>query len=121
MPQSPHELERIGEEASEKYELEDTAVANAPPDLAGGQMALKSALDMDSTTSDAPLHSSPENPLPLSSPETWRTGRTLAARRRRVRSTPPSIELTKPLLGMGDSLNWKLSVLHKFNAIQYTL
>ncbi|KAL9133652.1 MAG: hypothetical protein Q9175_005164 [Cornicularia normoerica] len=136
MPQSPKELERIGEEASEKderFELEDTAIENAPPELEGGQIALRSALNMDACdlhaiaslpegpTPDTALHSAPRKALPLSSPETWKGRMTLAARRRRVRSTSPSIKLTKPLAGMGDSLHWKLSVLHKFNDIQYTL
>lgn len=136
MPQSPKELERIGEEASEKderFELEDTAIENAPPELEGGQIALRSALNMDACglhaiaslpegpTPDTALHSAPGKALPLSSPETWKGRMTLAARRRRVRSTSPSIKLTKPLAGMGDSLHWKLSVLHKFNDIQYTL
>lgn len=129
MPQSPKELERIGEEASEKderFELEDTGIENAAPtELEGGQIALKSALNMDASdlhaTPDAALRSSPQKPLPLSSPETWKGGKTLAARRRRIRSTSPLIKLTKPLAGMGDSRNWKLSVLHKFATIQYTL
>lgn len=129
MPQSPKELERIGEEASEKderFELEDTGIENAAPtELEGGQIALKSALNMDASdlhaTPDAALRSSPQKPLPLSSPETWKGGKALAARRRRIRSTSPLIKLTKPLAGMGDSRNWKLSVLHKFDTIQYTL
>lgn len=136
MPQSPKELERIGEEASEqdeRFELEDTAVENAPQEFEGGQIALKSALNMEtpqlhpiallpeSSTPDAAPHSPAEKPLPLSSLETWKGGKTLAARRRRNRSISPSIKLTKPLANMGDSLNWRLSVLHKFNAIQYNL
>ncbi len=136
MPQSPKELERIGEEASEKderFELEDTAIEKASLELEGGQIALKSALNMEasqlhaitslpkSPTPDSELHSQPGKPLPLSSPESWKGGKTLAARRCRNRSASPSIKLTKPLADMGDSLNWRLSVLHKFNAIQYTL
>lgn len=137
MPQSPKELERIGEEGSERderFELEDTAIENISPELKGDQIALKSALDMEASrlhaiallpegsTPDVPLHSpSLEKALPLSSPRDWRSDKTLAARRRRTRSTSPSINLTKPLAGMGDSLNWRLSVLNKFNAIQYTL
>lgn len=137
MPQSPKELERIGEEGSEKderFELEDTAIENAPAELGGDQIALKSALNLDASQShaiasvvegpspDAPMRPSPlENPLPLPSPREMRSGRTLAARRRRLRSTSPSANLTKPLAGMGDSLNWRMSVLNKFNAIQYTL
>ncbi len=136
MPQSPKEVKRICEEASEKderFELEDTAIEKAPLELEGGQIALKSALNMEESqlhaitslpenpNSDSDLHSQPEKPLPLSSPEIWKGGKTLAARRCRNRSISPSIKLTKPLAGMGDSLNWRLSVLHKFNAIQYTL
>ena len=136
MPQSPKELERIGEEASEedeRFELEDTAIEKAPLELEGGQIALKSALTMEESQShaitslpespipDSDLQSQPEKPLPLLSPETWKGGKTLAARRCRNRSASPSIKLTKPLAGMGDSLNWRLSVLHKFNAIKYTL
>lgn len=138
MPQSPKELERIGEEFSgkdERFELEDTAIENAsPPELQGGQdIALKSALNMERSnlgaiallsqdpTPDGALRSLPEKPLPLSPPEVWKGGKTLVARRRRVRSTSPSITLTKPLAGMGNSQKWKLSVLHKFDAIQYTL
>lgn len=137
MPQSPKELERIGEEASsekdERFELEDTAIETAPPELEGGQIALKSALNMDASdlheiapfseafAPDSALPFSPEKPLPLSSPEVWRGGKTLAARRCRTHSTSPSIKLTKPLADMGDSLNWRFSVLHKFDAIRYTL
>ena len=129
MPQSPKELEKIGEEAFEKnerFELEDTAIDNAPTELEGGQIALQSALNMDAFDShtifapDSALPSSPGKALPLSCPEDWKNGKTLAARRRRIRSTSPSIKLTQPLAGMGDSLNWRLSVLHKINAIQYT-
>ena len=136
MPHSPKELERIGEEASEddeRFELEDTAIEHSPLELECGQIALKSALNMDTSvlhaipslpsdpTADAALYSRPETPLSLSSPEVWwKGGKTLAARRRRNRCSTPSIKLTKPLAGMGDSLNWKLSVLHRFNAIKYT-
>ena len=146
MPQSPKELERIGEEASEndeRFELEDTAVDNnnnnapPPPGLGRSQIiALRSALNMATSspdfhasstrdpTPDATLYSplSPsETPLPLSPPEVWKGGKTLAARRRcRNRSSLRSLNLTKPLAGMGDSLNWKLSVLRRFNAIKYT-
>lgn len=136
MPQSPKELEKIGEEASEKnerFELEDTAIEVPPTELEGGQIALQSALNMDASGShaiaslpkafvpDPAPYSSPGKALPLSCPEDWKGGKTLAARRRRNRSTSPSIKLTQPLAGMGDSLNWRLSVLHKFNAVQYTL
>lgn len=135
MPQSPKELEKIGEEASEKnerFELEDTAIENTPTQLEGGQTTLQNALRMDAADAhaiasspkvlvpDSALPSSPGKPLPLSCPEGWQSGKTLAARRRRIRSTSPSVKLTQPLAGMGDSLNWRLSVLHKFNAIQYT-
>lgn len=135
MPRSPKELERIGEEASEeeeRFELEDTAIENAPPELECGQIPLKSALNMDATdlhattslprdpTTAATHYSSQEKPLRLASPEVWwKGGTTLAARRRRNRSSSPSITLTKPLADMGDSLNWKLSVLHRINAIRY--
>lgn len=132
MPQSPKELERIGEEASEKnerFELEDTAIDNAPSEpKEGGQIALKSALNMDAFDSralasspEAPslLHSPSEKPLPLSPPAVWKGGTTLAARRCRNRSSSPSITLTKPLAGMGDSRKWTLSVLHRSDDIQY--
>ena len=136
MPQSPKELEKIGEEASEKnerFELEDTAIESAPTELESGQIAWQSALNMDAPDShviasvpqafapDTALPSSPQKALPLSCPEDWKGGKTLAARRRKIRSTSPSIKLTQPMADMGDSLNWRLSVLHKFNAIQYTL
>lgn len=136
MPQSPKELERIGEEASEKdqrFELEDTAIETVPPELEGGQIALKCALQMDESdihaialrpkgcTPDAALRSSQEKPLPLSSPEIWKGGKTLAARRHRIRSTSPSTRWNKPFANVEDALNWKLSVLHKFDTIQYTL
>ena len=138
MPQSPKELKRIGEEVSERgetFELEDTAIAKTPPpEQRGGEnIALKTALNMDASdlgaTASLPrdpshegvLRSSSEKPLPLSPPEIWRGGKTLRARRRRIRSTSPSITLTKPLAGMGDSQKWKLSVLHKFDAIEYDL
>lgn len=135
MPQSPKELEKIGEEASEKnerFELEDTAIENAPTELEGGQTTLQSALKMDAPDAhaiaslpkafvpDSTLPSSPGKPLPLPCPEDWQSSKTLAARRRRVRSTSPSVKLTQPLASMGDSLDWRLSVLNKFNAIQYT-
>lgn len=149
MPQSPKELERIGEEASEhdeRFELEDTAVDNnnnnnnaPPPELLGRSqiIALRSALNMatSSSSSSHDFHTSSstrdlptpdptpysETPLPLSPPEVWKGCKTLAARRRyRNRSSLRSLNLTKPLAGMGDSLNWKLSVLHRFNAIKYT-
>ena len=136
MPQSPKELEKIGEEAFEKnerFELEDTAIEIAPTELEGGQIALQGALKMDAPEShafaslpktfvpDPALTSSPGKALPLSCPEDWKSSKTLAARRRRIRSTSPSIKLTQPLAGMGDSRNWRSSVLHKFNAVQYTL
>lgn len=135
MPQSPKELEKIGEEAfekSERFELEDTAIENAPTELEGGQIALQSALNMDASNSraiaslpkafvpDSSLPSSRGKALPLSCAENWKGGKRIAARRRIIRSTSPSIKLTQPLADMGDSLNWRLSVLHKFNAIQYT-
>ena len=136
MPQSPRELERIGEEASEKdqrFELADTAIETVPPELEGGQMALKSALRMDEadihaialrpkgSAPDAALRSSQEKPLPLSSPGMWKGGKILAARRHRIRSTSPSTRWNKPLANGEDALNWKLSVLHKFDAIEYTV
>ena len=137
MSQTPKELERIGEEASEeneRFELEDTAIENTPSELKGsGQIALKSALNMDAcelhataSTPDAPPRDKinwplPNRPLPPLPPEVWKGGNTLAARRRKNRSSSPSISLNKPLAGMGDSLNWKMSVLHKINAIEYTL
>ena len=132
MSQTPKELERIGEEASEeneRFELEDTAIENTASELKGsGQIALQSALNMDAcklhaTASifNAPPRDTinwplPDRPLPVSPPEVWKGGNTLAAR-----SSSPSISLNKPLAGMGDSLNWKLSVLHRINAIKYTL
>ncbi|CAD6582312.1 MAG: hypothetical protein ASARMPRED_000930 [Alectoria sarmentosa] len=134
MPQSPKELARIGEEASEKderFELEDTAIGNAPPELGGGPIALKSALNMDlsglhaidslprASDTDAAVKSSGEKVLPLSPPEFWKGGKALAARRRRLRSTSPSFRWNKPLANVEDALNWKLSVLRKFNAIEY--
>ena len=136
MPQSPKELDRIGEEASEeneKFELEDTAIKPTPPVFEGGQIALRNALNMDRRDLDAvdPLpegptpdtspHFSPEGVLQLSAPETWKDRTRLAARRRKTRSTSPSLKLTKPLASMGNSLHWRLSVLHKINDIQYTL
>lgn len=136
MPQSPKELERIGEEISEKderFELEDTAIENVPPELESGQIALKSALLMEESdmhtiasrpegsTPDVALKSPQERHLPLSSPEIWKGGKTLAARRRRTRSTSPSIRWNKPLANVEDALNWKLSVLYRFDAIQYTV
>ena len=136
MPQSPKELERIGKEASEeneRFELEDTAIETIPPVFEGGQIALRNALNMDrcdldaidslpeGPTPDTSLHFSPERLPSLSVPETWKDGTTLAARRRRTRSTSPSLKLTKPLASMGDSLHWRVSVLHKINDIQYTL
>lgn len=135
MPQSPKELEKIGEEASEKnerFELEDTAIENAPTELESGQTTLQSALEMDASNAhaipplpkafvpDSALPSLQGKTLPLSCPEAWQSGKTLAARRRGIRSTSPSVKLTQPLADMGDSLDWRLSVLHKFNAIQYT-
>lgn len=134
MPQSPRELARIGEEASEKderFELEDTAIGNAPPELGSGPIALKSALNMDASglhaidslpgasDTDAAVKSSGEKVLPLSPPEFWKGGKTLAAHRRRLRSTSPSFRWNKPLANVEDALNWKLSVLRKFNAIEY--
>ena len=136
MPQSPKELDRIGEEASEeneKFELEDTAIETTSPVFEGGQIALRNALNMDrrdldavdslpkGPTPDTSLHLPPEGLPPLSAPETWKGGTTLAARRRRTRSTSPSLKLTKPLASMGNSLHWRVSVLHKINDIQYTL
>lgn len=136
MPQSPKELERIGEDSfenDERFELEDTAIENASPELEGAQIAFKSALNMDASglhaiaslsegsTPSPALKSSQERPLPLSSPQVWKSGKTLAARRHRIRSTSPSIRWNKPLANVEDALNWKLSVLHKFNDIQYTL
>ena len=136
MPQSPKELDRIGEEASEEseaFELEDTAIEPTQPVFEGGQIALRNALNMDrrdldavdplpeGPTPDTSLHFSAERLPPLSSPETWEGGTTIAARRRRARSTSPSLKLTKPLASMGNSLHWRLSVLHKINNIQYTL
>lgn len=136
MPQSPKELESIGEEIPEKderFELEDTAIENVPPELESGQIALKSALLMEESdmhtiasrpegsTPDVALKSPQERPLPLSSPEIWKGGKTLAARRRRTRSTSPSIRWNKPLANVEDALNWKLSVLYRFDAIQYTV
>lgn len=136
MPQSPKELDRIGEEASEeneKYELEDTAIKRTPPMFEGGQIALRNALNMgrrdldvvdslpESPTPDTSLNFSPQGLQPLSAPETWKDGTTLAARRRRTRSSSPSLKLSKPLASMGNSLHWRLSVLHKINDIQYTL
>ena len=123
MPQSPKDLDRIGEETSEeseRFELEDTAIETTPPVFEGGQIALRNALNMDRRDLDAvdPL---PEGVPPLSAPETWKDGTTLAARRRRTRSASPSLKLTKPLASMGNSLHWRLSVLHKINDIQYTL
>ena len=137
MPQSPKELERIGEEVAGqdgRFESEDTAIEKAPPELECGQIPLKCALNMDafdlhtiisSPQDPAPattLHFSQEKkPLTLSSPEAWwKGGTTLAARRRRRnRDSSSSTKLTKPLAGVGDSLNWRLSVLHKINAIRY--
>ena len=136
MPKSPKELDRIGEETSEeneRFELEDTAIETTPLAFEGGQIALRNALNMDrrdldaiellpeDPTPDTSSHFSPEGVVPLSAPETWRGGTTLAARRRRIRSTSPSLKLTKPLASMGNSLHWRLSVLHKINDIQYTL
>ena len=137
MPQSPKELERIGEEDSsemgKRFELEDTAVETTPPEVQGAQIALKSALNKEASAMDeiasfpeafAPGSAVPFSPkkfLSLSSQESWKCGKTLAARRHRTRSTSPSMELTKELADMGDSLNWRLSVLHKLNAIQYAL
>ena len=132
MSQTPKELERIGEEAleeNERFELEDTAIENTASELKGSrQIALKSALNMDAcelhataSIPNAPPRNAlnwplPDRPLPLSPPEVRKGGNTLAAR-----SSSPSISLNKPLAGMGDSLNWKLSVLHRINAIKYTL
>ena len=136
MPKSPKDLDRIGEEASEeneKFELEDTAIKSTPPIFEGGQIALRNALNMDrrdldvieslpgGPTPDTSLQVSPEGLPPLSAPETWKAGTTLAARRRKTRSTSPSLKLTKPLASMGNSLHWRLSVLHKINDIRYTL
>ena len=136
MPKSPKELDRIGEETSEekeRFELEDTAIRTTSPAFEGGQIALRNALNMDrraldaidslpeGPTPDTSLHFSPQGLPPLSAPETWTGGSTLAARRRRTRSTSPSLKLTKPLASMGNSLHWRLSVLHKINDIQYTL
>ena len=137
MPQSPKDLDRIGEETSEEnemFELEDTAIETTSPAFESGQIALRNALNMDRHEMDAidslpegptpdtsPYFSPPEGLPPLSAPETWKHGTTLAARRRRTRSTSPSLKLTKPLASMGNSLHWRLSVLHKINDIQYTL
>lgn len=137
MPQSPKELERIGEEAAEKdderFELEDTAIEL--DHIQSSQMALRSALNMPASdfspittiaslsrnhTFEAPPYPPPQKPLPPTPPEIWKGGKTLAARRRKNRSSSPLLNLTRPLAGMGDSLNWKVSVLHRFNAIQYT-
>ena len=148
MPQSPKELERIGEEASEKdderFELEDTAIEKTPSELqGGGPIALQSALNMDMDMDVSELYTNttttgstsevstrcdtlnwplPDKPLlPLSSPEVWWGSNTLAARRRKNRISFRSITLTKPLASMGDSFNWKLSVLHRINAVKYPL
>ena len=115
---------------------------NTPPEQQQQQQQLdetrSTVLDMsaynNTTDPRASLPDSPTLPcvalnppppplLSLSPPEVWKGGRTLAARRRKNNrsSSTPSFTLSKPLAGMGDSLNWKLSVLHRFNAIRYPL
>ncbi len=77
---------------------------------------------LDGTSGEALPH------LPLT---TRKGDEAIALTRRNVRSPSCSIlceeeeaifptrKWTKPLANMGDALNWKSSVLHRFNAIQY--
>ena len=135
IPRGPRELERISEETSgkgERFELEDTSIENAAPDLGCDQIALKSALNMDAFdllhastslprdyTPEVAPYCPPKRRLPPSPQEAWwKGGKTLAARRRRTRDSLPSINLAKTLAGMGDALHWKLSVLHRINGIE---
>jgi len=73
----------------------------------------------------------PGKPLPLAPPTAFKTAEARAARRRKTPSPSCSIlcdeeeaifptrKWSKPLAEMGDALNWKLSVLNRFNSIQY--
>ena len=134
MPRSPKELERIGEELTEKektFELEDTAINT--PEASPRHMPLNSALDMKSSDiSFAPVQRRPpKKPLPAVPPTAFKGSEERKARRGKTPSPSCSIfcdeeeaifpvrKWNKPLAGMGDALNWKLSVLNRFNAIQY--
>lgn len=143
MPRSPKELEKIGEEASEKtetFELEDTAVESE--EASPTHMPLKAALEMGELETPKGMQHlqfhhprkrlrPPQKPLPLAPPTAWRNGKVRTARRQQTPSPSCSIlcdeeeaifptrKWSKPLAEMGDALNWKLSVLHHFNAIQY--
>ena len=141
MPQNSKELERIGEEAPEEtetFELEDTAVR--PEKGIPVRMPLKAALDM---ASPEPRNSAqlphrqvqkrlppPQKPLPPVPLPTRLTSSTKTIRQKA--SSPhcsilcdedeaifPTRKWSKPLAEMGDAFNWKLSVLNRFNAIQY--
>lgn len=77
------------------------------------------------------LHCTSSKVLPPLPPKALEGDETITLNRREVRSPSCSIlceeeegifparKWTKPLANMGDALNWKFSVLHRFNAIQY--
>ena len=155
MPHSPTELERIGEESSDKgetFELEDTAVDT--PEASLTHVPLKAALDMGGSGSRSDIskdrklgtlfaskhplcqtydHRSrpPKIPLPAIPSGTHKGSGARTACRWKVPSPSCSLlcdeeeaifpvrKWSKPLAEMGDALNWKLSVLNRFNAIQY--
>ena len=73
----------------------------------------------------------PKKPLPPVPPSAFKGSEVRIARRQKTPSPSCSIfcdeeeaifptrKWAKPLSNMGDSLNWKLAVLNRFNAIQY--